>query len=582
MHSSRTTLRLSLSLTLVLLGAGCALAPASQATPPQDAAPDAAVKPDDRVAPKAESTPEVEAQFHVMAGEMAAGRQQPAEAAKEFMKALDYAPDPQLAARATAQALLAQDDALALQAARKWQTIEPTSLDVREVITRLALRNGQDDEAYKQCLSIVRDHPGGISDGFHHVSLLLQQEPDKGPQAMALMDKLVAQYPKEASAYQAQALLALRFNQPDLTEKAAREAMRIKPSREASLLLVGALVKKGDLAGADQTMEGVLKNNPDAADVRLGYAKLLIESSQAQHGREQLEKLLKEEPGNIEGHFMLALLDIDQRRLDEAETHLQIVAKKADRAGDAEYFLGRVAEERHQYKQALAHYEKVTTGQQGLDAAIRRAAMLGKLNRVDDARAILESLREQFPALSDRFLMAEGEILLEAGQYDQALELYGEALQDEPDDDDILYSRSLVFERMNRVKESEADLRKILDKSPDDARALNALGYTLTVHTDRLDEADKLVSKALTLTPDDPAVIDSLGWLRFRQGRAQDALPLLQKAYSQFPDGEVAAHLGEVMWALGEKDQARALLSQAAKNDPDNAQLRDTLKRLVQ
>jgi Flp pilus assembly protein TadD len=133
---------------------------------------------------------------------------------------------------------------------------------------------------------------------------------------------------------------------------------------------------------------------------------------------------------------------------------------------------------------------------------------------------------------------------------------------------------------MNRVGDSESVLRKILSKTPDDARALNALGYTLAVHTDRLDEADKLISKALEVTPEDPAVIDSMGWLRFRQGRPQDALPLLQKAYSQFPDSEVAAHLGEVLWALGSKEQAQDLLTKASKTDPDNSQLRDTVKRL--
>jgi tetratricopeptide (TPR) repeat protein len=448
------------------------------------------------------------------------------------------------------------------------------------VIIRLAMRSGQDEEAYTQCVSIVHDHPGGIADGFHHVALLLQQEPAKGEAAMALMDRLVAQYPKEAAAYQAQGLLALRFGKPELTERAAREAIRLKPSKEASLLLVGALVKKGDVAAADQVMDGVLKNNPDANEVRLGYARLLIESAHPEHGREQLEKLLKDEPNNIDAHFNLALLAIDERKLDEAESHLQLVAKKPDRVGDAEYFLGRIAELRHQPKQALSHYEKVSNGQQGLDAAVHRASMLAKLGRMQDALTLLESLREQFPPLADRFLMAEGEILLEAGAYPQALELYGDALKDEPDDDDLLYSRSLVYERMNRVGDSEADLRKILDKTPDDARALNALGYTLTVHTDRLDEADRLVSKAMQLTPDDPAVIDSLGWLRFRQGRPQDALPLLQKAYAQFPDAEVAAHLGEVLWAVGNKDQAHAVLSQASQADPDNSQLRDTLKRL--
>ncbi|WP_029919647.1 tetratricopeptide repeat protein [Nevskia soli] len=575
MYSPRTQLRLSLSLTLALL-CGCALTPSSPAT----AADDAPVKPAGSAADQTSASPQEEAQFHVMAGEMAAGRQQPGVAAREFLKALDYTADPQIAARATAQALMAQDDDLALQAARKWQAIDAPSLDAREVITRLALRSGKNDEAYAECASIVHDHPGGVDDGFHHVALLLQQEPAQAAAAMALMDRLVSQYPKQAGAYQAQGLLALRYGKVDVAERAARQAIAIKPSKEASLLLVGALVKKGDINGADQVMDTVLKNNPDANEVRLGYARLLIESDQRAHGREQLEKLLKEEPGNVDAHFNLGLLAIDDRKLDEAEAHFLVVAKKPDRVGDAEYFLGRVAELRHQPKQALAHYEKVSNGQQGLDAAVRRAAMLAKLGRLDDARTILEALREQFPPLADRFLMAEGEILLEAGAYDDALELYGEALKETPDDTDLLYSRSLVYERMGRVTDSETDLRKILDKTPDDARALNALGYTLAVHTDRLDEADKLVSKALTLTPDDPAVVDSMGWLRFRQGRPQDALPLLQKAYSEFPDSEVAAHLGEVLWAVGSKDQAHSLLTQASKADPDNAQLRDTLKRL--
>jgi tetratricopeptide (TPR) repeat protein len=574
-YPPRTTLRLSLGLTLVLLG-GCALTPTSQATAVDPGAP----APAEPVAPAAPASPQEEAQFHVMAGEMAAERQQPALAAKELLQALELISDPQIAAQATRQALLANDEGLALQAARKWQSIEPTSLDVREVITRLALRAGQDDEAYAECLSIVHDHPGGIDDGFHHVALLLQQEPSRSVAAMAVMDRLVAEYPKQAGAYQAQGLLSLRFGKIEQAERSARQAIALKPSKEASLLLVGTLVKKGDIAGADQAMDGVLKGNAESNDLRLGYARLLIESDQRDHGRAQLDRLLKDDPANVEAHFNLGLLDIDDRKLDEAEAHFLVVAKNQERVGDAEYYLGRVAELRHEPKQALAHYEKVTSGQQGLDAAVRRASMLAKLGKMDEALSILQALREQFPSLADRFIMAEGELLLDAASYDQALQLYGDALKEEPDDADLLYSRSLVYERMNRVGESEADLRKILDKSPEDARALNALGYTLLVHTDRLDEADKLVSKALQLTPDDPAVVDSMGWLRFRQGRPQDALPLLQKAYTAFPDPEVAAHLGEVLWALGSKTQAQELLNQATKSDPDNTQLRDTLKRL--
>jgi tetratricopeptide (TPR) repeat protein len=489
--------------------------------------------------------------------------------------------DPQLAARATALALSGGDEALALQGARKWLELDSTSLDAREVITRLALREGLNDEALAQCQAIVRDHPGGPDDGFRNVALLLAQEPDKGAAAMGVMNRLVAQYPKLAGAYQAQALLALRLNQADEAERAVRQALKLKPdSKEAALLLVGALVKKGAIDEADQVMDGVLKNNADANDVRLGYARLLIEGGQRARARDELEKVLKSDPGNLDAHYSLGLLELDARQPDLAESHFEFLLRKPEHAADAEYFLGRIAELRHQPGQALLHYQRVTSGNQALDAVVRRAAMLGKLGKLSEARAMLDEMREQYPPLADRFMLAEGQVLIDGGAVDQALEVYGQGLKAAPDDDDLLFARSLAFERINRIGDAERDLRRILDRTPDDSRALNALGYTLAVHTDRLDEADKLVSRALQLTPQDPAVIDSMGWVRFRQGRLQDALPLLQHAYDQFPDAEVAAHLCEVLWALGSKDKARALWNQASRDDPENPVLRQTIKRL--
>ena len=568
-------LRVSLGITVLTL-CGCALTPSTDATAAA-APPQKVLEPDAPVV----LAPEEQAQYHVMAGELAAGRQQPKLAAEEFLKALDFSPDSKLAARATALALAANDDALAMQGAKKWLSIDSTSLDAREVITRLALRDGMDDEAYDQCAAIVRDLPGGTDDGFRHVALLLAQEPEKAAAATGVMDRLVKDYPKLPGAYQAQGLLDLHFNRPEQAEIAAREALKLKPqSRDASLLLVGALVKKGDLSGADEVMDSVTRSNPNGLEARLGYARLLIEAEQRGHAREQLDRVLKADPGNAEAHYSLGLLSLDEHKIDEAEGHFQQLVKDPEHATDAEYFLGRICEMRHQPQQALEHYEKVTSGNQALDASVRRAAMLGKLGKIADARTTLEELRDQYPPLAGRFTLAEGEILLEAGAYDDALAVYGDALKQEPDNLELLYSRSLVFEKLNRIAEAEADLRTILQKAPDDARALNALGYTLAVHTDRLDEADKLVSKAISLTPDDPAVIDSMGWLRFREGRSDEALPLLQKAYTQFPDPEVAAHLSEVLWTLGNRDKARALWAQASKADPENPTLRDTIKRL--
>lgn len=580
MPAHRAPLRLSFSVVIAILG-GCALAPPLEvkaAVDPEPKLPTAA-------GPALRSAAE-QAQYHILAGEMAAGRQLPRTAAEEFMQALDFVPDAKLAARSTALALAANDEPLALTAARKWLAIEKTSLDAREVITRLALRSGLDDEAYDQCAAIVRDHPGGIGDGFRHVSLLIAQEPEHRDAALALMAKLVAQYPKQVGAWQAQGLLALRFNQVELAEKSAHEALRIQPqSKESALLLTGALVKKGDFAGADQIMDGVVKNNAAASDLRMGYVRLLIESNQRAAARDQLRKILAADPGNEDAHFAVGLLALDERKLDEAEPHFVLLAKTGSKAGehalDAEYYLGRIAELRRQPQAALDHYEKVVSGNQALDAALRRASMLAKVGKLQDARETLEALRRQFPPLADRFFAAEGELLMQANATDEAQALFDRALAQLPGNVDLLYSRSLVYERTGRTDLAEADLRAVLDKSPNDSRALNALGYMLAVHTNRYDEAEKLIGHALEINPDEPATLDSLGWLRYRQGRNAESLELLQKAYAQFPDPEIAAHLGEVLWATGDKDKARAVWAEAGKAEPDNPVLRETVRRLT-
>jgi tetratricopeptide (TPR) repeat protein len=527
------------------------------------------------------ASPAEQAQYHAMVGEMAAARDQPRLAAEEFLQAVVLVPDVHLAARATELALTAEDEHLALAGAQKWLELDPTSLNAREVIIRLSLRNGQVEEVYNQCAAVVRDHPGGIDDGFRQIALLLAQEPDHQETGMAVVDRLATQYPNAPGAFHAQAMLALRFDHADTAEKAVRAELKLAPqSREAQLLLVAVLVKKGDITGADAMMADVLKDKKGAGEARMGYARMLIESNQTAHGREQLEILVKSEPGNVDARYALGLIALGENRLDEAEADFTIVGAQPERETEGEYYLGRIAELRKQPESALAHYEKVNSGPQALDALLHRASMLAKLGRLADARAELEDTRDQYPVLAPKLTQAEGEILTDAGALDQALDVYGQALKQNPDDDEVLYARSLVYERLDRIGDAEADLRKVLAGKPDDARALNALGYTLTVHSNRFDEADKLVSKALQITPDDPAVIDSMGWLRFREGRPQDALPLLKKAYDQFPDGEVAAHLVEVMWTLGDKNAARDLWTRAAKQDPDNPVLHDTIKRL--
>ncbi len=291
--------------------------------------------------------------------------------------------------------------------------------------------------------------------------------------------------------------------------------------------------------------------------------------------------MLKLEADNSDALFMLGLLDLNEDKTTEAEKRFRTLTTSKERSVDAHYYLGRIFEQRGEPEKALDEYAQVTSGQQVLDASVRRADMLAKLGRLLDARATLEQLRRQYPVIAARFYLAEGQLLNAANELDEALRTYNRALEETPADPDLLYARSLAHERLKDIPAAEADLRALLNVAPADARALNALGFMLTVHSERLDEAETLISKALALTPEEPSVIDSMGWLRFRQGRPNEAVSLLGKAYDAFPDPEVAAHFGEALWATGDRARAEAVWGRALQATPDHPVLRETMKRLV-
>jgi tetratricopeptide (TPR) repeat protein len=528
------------------------------------------------------SSPEAKAQYHVLVGEMAAQRKQPELAAQEFLKALEIQAEPELAMRAASLALAAKNEPLALKAARRWQELSPDESDPREAVARLALRTGKRDEVLKQCEAMIRAHAGGPEEGFRHVAQTLALESAKKEDALAVMDQLRRKWPELAGAWHAQSLLALRFGQIELAEKGAREALKLRPeSRESLLLLMGVLVKKGDIAGADAVMADLLlKDGTDSAELRMGYARLLLEAEQIDAARRQFEAALAVKADLHEARFALGLVELERENMDGAEPHFRTLLEATDFKQRAAYYLGRIEETRKQPAKALAWYEQVTEGDQAIEALTRRAVALAGLDRLPEARQLLADMRRELPMYATRFYLAEGELLLNVGADAEALALYDRALKENPGDSDLLYGRSLVHERLKNVAAAEADLRNIIAVDQEDARAMNALGYMLTVHTQRLPEARKLIARALELTPDDAAVIDSMGWVEFRQGRHREALALLEKAFSKAKDPEIAAHLGEVLWTIGERERARQVWQGALSKDPEHRVLRDTVQRL--
>lgn len=527
------------------------------------------------------TTPEAAAQYHILAGELAAQRQQPVEAATQLLKALDYIDDVGLAQRAALLAFSGKDDALALKAAERWLKLDPNNLEPREILLRAALRLGKTAQVQAQSEAIVRDHAGGESDGFRHVALMLSQEKTGEPVAMQVMQNLLSLWPELPAAYYAQGILAMRFARYDEAEKAARSALRLdESSQDARLLLLGVQIKRGQLAEADQTAELLIEQGQDEAQFRLSYVKLLVDSKHNEAANAQLQQILLVEPGNEDALFGLALLALDARDLDTAAGYLRPLTEGQTHASDAAFYLGNIAQLQRDYAQALEWYEKVSDGNKALDSLFRRAAMMVKLDRMADAREVFASLRLQAPMLGSRIDSEEAGLLMDSNLSTEALAVLDRALKQEPDDAELLYARSLVYERSDKFALAEKDLRKMLRDAPDDARALNALGFLLTVHTKRFAEAEKLIARALELVPDDAAVIDSYGWVKFRRGKTQEAKVTLEKAYTKLKDPEIAAHYGEVLWVLGEKDRAREIWGAALAEDPDHRVLKETVKRL--
>ena len=522
------------------------------------------------------------AQYHIMLGEMAAGRQQPGVAAQEFLLALETVKDVDLASRATSNALAAHDVNTALLAARQWLLLEPNSMDAREVIARMSLIRGDLTETTAQCDAIVSGAAGGEAEGLLMAARLLGlADNSQADAALTVMSQLVSKRPQLAGAQHAMSLLALRYGRIDLAEKTAREAVRLAPKdKDQHMLLTGVLVKQGKFEEADREFEGLVKGDSKSTDLRMGYAKLLLESDRRDAARVQLQRVLKDKPDYADARFALGVLAFNDKKIDDAEQQFKKLLE-GKRSADAAYQLGRIEELRKNYAQALNYYEQADSGSSAVDAAVRRAYVLAAIDKIDDAQALMAQLRDQLPQYQQRFYLAEGDLLLNSNQAERAIKLYSEALKQNPDDADLVYGRSLVYERSGKIDLAEKDLRAILARDANDSRAMNALGYMLTVHTQRLDEASKLITRALELTPDDAAVMDSMGWVQFKLGRKAEARALLQKAYDRFPDPEVAAHLGEVMWAMGDKDQARALLDHAAKDSPDAAVLKETVQRLT-
>jgi len=505
--------------------------------------------------------------------------------------------DEALYKRATEMAIQSRAGPAALEAVRAWRQAHPDSLEaIRfELQVLLALGRVSDTAAPMQALLQALPAPDKIS--FITALPALYQRVANKDEALQAVDSALADALKDPALAPAAwtTIGRMRLQQGDRTGAlvAATLGLNADAGSEWPALLALQLFSGADETQAEPLIKRYLASADAKPDVQIGYVRALLERGRRADARVQAAALLKRWPQFPDGWLLQGLLDADDRQDAQAEPalkhYLDLLAQpKAETAsGDrlagrnqAYLTLARIAQRRGDTAQAQQWLDRVDAPEQLLAAQIERANMLARQGRLDEAVQAIASVPEHDADDARLKLMAQAQLLRDNGRAEQAWQLLGNALKQSPDDDVLMYDTAMAAEKSGRLDDMERLLRRIIKLKPESAQAYNALGYSLADRGVRLPEARTLIEKAVQLAPDDAYIQDSLGWVEFRQGQLGRAQRTLQAAFDKRPDAEIAAHLGEVLWALGERDGALAVWRNGLRLDPRNETLNKTLERL--
>ncbi|HEY0846116.1 MAG TPA: tetratricopeptide repeat protein [Noviherbaspirillum sp.] len=493
--------------------------------------------------------------------------------------------DPRIARRAAEMALSAKQADEALSAVRLWRTLAPHSEEATQYYLSFIILSDDLAEAQpilEQRLSEARPQTRGLM--AFQIQRLLARAKDKTA-AFAMLEKILAPYLDLPEARLALAQGAYVRGDKQRARQEAQQALQLKSDSELAILaLVQVTPDKNEAA---RLLADFVAKHPKLRDVRMAYARMLIEQKQYTKARTEFETLLKDQPQDLTSLYALGVLAMEMKDFKAAEsylaTYLNLLSAKPDDERDptqALLLLAQIAEERNDNEAVLKWLSQIEPGEAYLNAQIKRAQVIAKRGDMAGARKLLHETDVSGERERAQLVIAEGQLLRDANQLQESLKVYKEGIKQFPTNTDLLYDYAMAAEKNSQWEVMESSLRKIMELAPNNQHAYNALGYSLAERNIRLDEAHALIEKALKLAPDDPFILDSMGWVQFRLGKLQEAEELLRRAYEMRPDVEIAAHLGEVLWVKGQKDAAQKLWRDAQSKDPQNDTLKSTLARL--
>ena len=489
--------------------------------------------------------------------------------------------DPRLAKRAAQFSLESGDMNKAIDAFRFWQEIEPEATMATRMLSSLLLRGGRLEEARVEFVKVLKADEPDVGKTFLQLYPMTASYPDKAV-VLQLMRDLAAPYPEVAEAHLVVAQLALAASDEMLALNEARQARKLRPEWDTPVALEAQLLRRSAPQQGLELLRRYLSSYPQASPIRLQYARALLEQKQYKAARDEFQQLLRASPDDVDLAFATALISLQLNDFSGAEAQLrQTLAKGGKGLDGAEYFLGQLSEAKEDEDEALVHYREVKAGEYLFSAQLRMVYLLNKRGKPDEARQHLQQAQATNNQQRVQLLMIEAQLLRESLQFAEAYRVLQQGLVKFPRHPELLYEAAMTGEKLAKYDESEKLLRQLIQIKPDHAHAYNALGYSLLERNVRIAEAVALVEKALELAPDDIAVMDSVGWAYFRSGKLDESVAMLRKAYAGNPDPEIAAHLGEVLWVRGDKDEAKKVWQDSLKAHPDNALLQAVIKRFA-
>ena len=568
------------AITLVLL---CSCADfAGKADQPE--ATNVSVKP---VEPKEKSLQKVEKSaidpdvlFMLMTAELAGQRGQYDIAIEGYTEAAKHSHDPKLAERAVMIAMYVKDGYKTNEAVALWLSLDSENITARKIAALSALKMGDKQGAAEHFKVMLAADVVGFEAALHELAIALQKDGKVGLIYDAL-EVLANQSPNQAEIYFMQSLLAMQMADKSLAERKIEQALNVRSGWDKALMFQAQIaVFSGDLTKAEALLKDAVSKYPSNAKISKMLAQVFIKAKDYDAALDVYQGLIASNPKDGESQFAIALIYYQLDKDGKAEAALESLMDEPEWKYQAIFYRGKLAEKQGDAKQALVWFDKVTEGPLVFDASVAAISIVAKDKQYTEADLRISQAQTKFPKQKLQLILVQAELYNQQKQYGRAFNILTDALLDAPDQKELLYTRALIAERLDKFATVEADLKKILAADPDNVESLNALGYTLINQPSRYADAEQYLQRALKLEPNSAVVIDSYGWLQFKLGHAEKALGYLQQAYEKQQENEIAAHLIEVLLSLGKQAEAKELFDKAISAAPDDEYLLNIKRRL--